>query len=160
MNIIWKRSDGSVSITSFMIDEVDPATEIKRLIANARLAQEIAIRDGVTAFDGEQYLVDEPVATNVPVPPKCEFRNAMVWDGKRVVHDIDRARDLRRAQLRLERLPALTALDIDYQRADERSDTVTKATIAARKQALRDITKHPAIDKATTLDDLRAVKLP
>lgn len=141
-NIVWQRPDGGVSI-----DACAPGTDVK-----AWAAEQVK--------RGGDHAGWKPVAFNIEVPTRCEFRNAMTWDGKRIVHDMARARDLRRAQLRIERAPLLAALDIEYQRADEAGDAKAKAVIAAKKQALRDITADPRLDKAQTLDDLRAVKCP
>lgn len=161
--IVWKRPDGTVAITH-CAPGVDPEKHRDELIARAKADQEAAEAGRIHVPEGHvlasaDYLANEPVAINPPMPPRCAFRNAMVWDGKRVVHDMGRARDLRREQLRRDRAPALSALDVDYQRADERGDAKAKAAIAAKKQALRDVTKHPAIDKAATLEELRAVTL-
>lgn len=143
MNIVWKRPDGTLAITYPVIEGVDLKSHAVELIER-----------------GDVPADHEMVAIGAEIPPRCEFRNAMVWDGSRVVHDMVRARDMRREQLRGERTPAMASLDVEYQRADERGDAKAKTAVAARKQALRDITKHPDIDKAKTLDDLRAVKVP
>jgi hypothetical protein len=70
-------------------------------------------------------------------------------------YDMVRARDTHRDILRTERKALLEALDIEYQRADEDpGGGAKKQEIAARKQALRDITTDPRIDAATTIDEL------
>ena len=51
----------------------------------------------------------------------------------------------------------LAALDVEYQHADERGDVAEKARIAAKKQALRDVTADPAIEAAQTPEALKAV---
>lgn len=143
MSIVWKRPDGTVAITYPMIDGVDLDAHAAELLSR-----------------GDVPADHQKVAINAVIPPRDEFRNAMVWDGSKVVHDMGLARDLRRDQLRIERAPALAALDVEYQRADERGDAKGKSTIAARKQSLRDITTDPRLDTAKTLDELRAVKCP
>lgn len=74
--------------------------------------------------------------------------------------NMNKAVEIRKQQLREARKPRLEMLDILYQRADEQNDTTRKAEIAAQKQALRDITKDPALEKAKTVDDLFNVRLP
>lgn len=143
MNIVWKRPDGSVAITYPAIEGMDLDAHAAELIARGDIPAD-----------------HTKVAVAATLPPRDEFRNAMVWDGRRVVHDMTRAADLRREQLRRERAPFLAALDVEYQRADERGDAAAKAAIAAKKQALRDITADPRLDNATTLAALRAVKCP
>jgi hypothetical protein len=69
--------------------------------------------------------------------------------------DFSRAQAITKDRLRAERSPLLAAQDVAFQRALESgSDT---AAIVAEKQRLRDITK--LADAATTLDELRAIKV-
>lgn len=66
--------------------------------------------------------------------------------------NFDKAKEITKARLRIEREPLLIAQDVAFQRALESgADT---AAIIAEKQRLRDITK--AVDTATTLDELKA----
>jgi hypothetical protein len=67
-----------------------------------------------------------------------------------------KARDIQRDRIRSLREPLFADLDVAYQRADENGDAEAKAAIAARKQALRDATKDPAIDAAKTPEELKA----
>jgi hypothetical protein len=89
--------------------------------------------------------------------PDRDFRDAWQFDGSAIVHDMAKARAIHRDRMRAARVPLLAALDIAYQRADEVGDTAGKADVAARKQALRDVTADPAIAAATTPAALRAV---
>lgn len=84
------------------------------------------------------------------------FRTAWVDDnGLRV--DMMKARNIHRETLRALRAPKLTALDIEYMRADEAGNESIKSAIALKKQALRDVTDDPAIENALTPEDLKAV---
>jgi hypothetical protein len=67
-----------------------------------------------------------------------------------------KAREIQRDRIRALREPLFADLDVAYQRADEIGDAEAKAAIAARKQALRDATKDPAIDAAKTPEELKA----
>lgn len=69
--------------------------------------------------------------------------------------NFDKAKELTKDRLRVERKPLLEAQDIAFQRAMEVSADTT--AIAAEKQRLRDITK--LADQATTLDELKALKV-
>lgn len=91
------------------------------------------------------------------LPINRDFRDAWASDGKAVGVDMPKAREIHRERLRILRAPLLAALDIEYQRADEAGDAKTKAQIAAKKQALRDVTKYPAIEAARTPEELSAV---
>jgi hypothetical protein len=67
---------------------------------------------------------------------------------------MDKAKEITKTRLRIEREPLLAAQDITFQRALElNADT---STIVAEKQRLRDITK--LADKATSLEELKAIK--
>ena len=67
--------------------------------------------------------------------------------------NMDKAKAITKARLRVEREPLLAAQDVAFQRALETSaDT---SAIVAEKQRLRDITK--LADAATTLDELKAI---
>jgi len=88
-----------------------------------------------------------------------DYRNGWAFDGKTIVHDMVRCRDIHRDKLRELRKPKLAALDIAYQRADEAGDSKLKKDIAKQKQVLRDITKNPRIEAAKTVDDLKKITL-
>jgi hypothetical protein len=68
--------------------------------------------------------------------------------------NMDKAKAITKARLRVEREPLLAAQDVAFQRAFETS--VDTSAIVAEKQRLRDITK--LADAATTLDQLKAIK--
>ena len=82
-----------------------------------------------------------------------EFFNAWELSGSTVSVNMDKAKELTKARLRIEREPLLAAQDVAFQRAlESNSDT---SSIVAEKQRLRDITK--LADAATTLDELKAI---
>lgn len=87
------------------------------------------------------------------IPSDRTFRNA--WEhcpvnGTKV--NTAKAKAIHLDRLRELRSPKLAALDIAYQRADELGDAQGKRDLAAKKQALRDVTK------AVLPDDLSALK--
>ena len=67
--------------------------------------------------------------------------------------NIDKAKAIKLDQLRAERAPKLAALDLAFMRAVERGDTAEQASIAAQKQALRNVTKVTLPDDVATLKD-------
>jgi hypothetical protein len=72
-----------------------------------------------------------------------------------IVINFDKAKQITKEQLRLDREPLLLEQDIAFQRALESgADT---SDIVAEKQRLRDITK--IVDTLTTLDELKALKV-
>lgn len=87
------------------------------------------------------------------IPSDRTFRNA--WKADLTV-DMPVAREIHRDRLRAMRAPLMASLDTEYMRADELGDTTEKQRIAARKQALRDVTADPAIEAAGTPEALKA----
>ena len=67
--------------------------------------------------------------------------------------NIDKAKAIKLDALRAERAPKLAALDLAFMRAVERGDLVAQASIAAEKQALRDVTKVTLPDDVAYLKD-------
>lgn len=91
------------------------------------------------------------------IPSDRTFRNAWHMNDGGVQIHMPKARDIHREKLRELRAPILAELDIEYQRADENGDVEQKKAIASQKQELRDVTADPAIEAATTPDDLKNV---
>jgi hypothetical protein len=112
----------------------------------------------------ETNLIEDLAAKEVPagvvysiididdIPKDRTFRDA--WEyGDSININFSKAQTVTKERLRRERTPLLTALDVEFQRAQEtQADT---SQIVAEKQRLRDITKM--VDKAKTLDDLKAI---
>jgi hypothetical protein len=69
--------------------------------------------------------------------------------------NIDKAKAIKLDQLRAERAPKLAALDLAFMRAVERGDLLEQASIAAQKQALRDVTKVTLPDDVASLKDFK-----
>ena len=72
--------------------------------------------------------------------------------------NMTKAREIKKEQLRQERKPLLEKLDVQYMRAIESGDTDEQASIATKKQQLRDITADAGITNAITADQLKAVR--
>ena len=88
-----------------------------------------------------------------------EYRGALRDTGKAHEVDMPTARNIHRDKLREERAIVMPALDVAYLRADEAGDAKAKNNIAAQKQVLRDITHHPGIEAAQTVEELRVITL-
>lgn len=69
-----------------------------------------------------------------------------------IIINIDKAKAIKRDQFRIARKPLLESLDVAFVRALEQGDTEAQASIAAQKQALRDVTK------VALPDDVEALK--
>lgn len=98
-------------------------------------------------------------AASLTLPQDRTFRGAWQFSGDAVEIDMAAARDIHRDNLRAERSPRFDALDVTWFRAAETADTDTQASVAAQKQALRDVTADPRIDAATTPDELKDLTL-
>jgi len=98
-------------------------------------------------------------AASLTVPQDRTFRGAWQFNGSAVEVDMAAARDIHRDNLRAERNPRFDALDAEWFRAAETNDTDAQATIAAQKQALRNVTEDARIESAATPEELTALTL-
>ena len=98
-------------------------------------------------------------AASLTVPADRIFRGAWQFSGDVVEIDMAKARDIHRDALRAERSPRFDALDAEWFRAAETADTDAQASVAAQKQALRDVTADARVDAAATPDALKALTL-
>lgn len=106
------------------------------------------IKIGATSYDAADY----------EVPAERTFRGA--WEANVdtgvISVDMAAARDIWRDKIRQARTEPLAALDTAYMKALETGADTTQ--IIADKQALRDAPTDPAIDAATTPEELAAVQ--
>ncbi len=70
-----------------------------------------------------------------------------------IVINVNKAKEIKKEQLRAERIPLLQAQDVAFQRALEEGADTTE--IVAEKQRLRDITK--LCDTAESIEELKAI---
>ena len=106
------------------------------------------IKIGATSYDAVDY----------EVPAERTFRGAWEANTNTGVISVDMvaARDIWRDKIRQARTEPLAALDTAYMKALETGADTTQ--IIADKQALRDAPTDPAIDAATTPEELAAVQ--
>lgn len=69
--------------------------------------------------------------------------------------NIAKAKAIKLDTFRAERAPKLAALDVAFVRALEQGDTAAQSSIAAEKQALRDVTKVSLPDDVAALKDFK-----
>lgn len=84
------------------------------------------------------------------------FRDAWVWRDGRIDCDLGRARLIHKDRIRAVRRPILEALDGKELAAQRRQDATALATVQAQKQALCDAPAHPSIEKAASVEELKA----
>ncbi len=106
------------------------------------------IKIGANSYDAADYTI----------PAERTFRGAWEADEDAAIIsvDMDAARDIWRDKIRQARIEPLEALDTTFMKALETGADTTQIT--ADKQALRDAPSDPAIDAATTPDELAAVQ--
>lgn len=73
--------------------------------------------------------------------------------------NMDKAKDIKRDTIRLEREPEFSKLDLEYQRATEKNDTAAMQEIVEKKDKLRDAPAAPQIENAKSVDDLNKITL-
>lgn len=98
---------------------------------------------------GTPYLMIDPSK----FPKDVDFRDAWDLDGENVIVNFEKAKEVWKSKLRIDRAPLLAALDIQFQRAMETGADTSQ--IVSEKQRLRDITNQ--VDAATNLDEIRGV---
>ena len=76
------------------------------------------------------------------------------------ISELQLAKDIKKIELRRERLPKLQSLDVEYIKLLELGSLTSPeiTAIVARKVALRDVTD--LVDAATTIEEVNAVQLP
>lgn len=99
-------------------------------------------------------------AADYETPTERTFREAWSFGGNPeagiISVDMDKARDIWRDKIRRARASEFEALDAAFMRALETG--AGTSAIVAKKQALRDAPEDPAIDAATTPEQLKRVQ--
>lgn len=93
------------------------------------------------------------------LPKRDEYRNSWAILDGRVIHDIAKAREIKRDLLRNERKNLFVGLDADSIRAMEENDNPTLNEIKRKKKILRDIPADPRIEAASTVGELNEIKI-
>ena len=169
VTIAVTRVDGGLTILRVITAEYRPTTDAEqsaglgdRLVTNTHDPTPAYITALIAkhGWTGGQQMVSWRFVPNDFVDDTTDrtFRNAWKDDGGITPGtDMPTARDIHRDRLRAIREPLLLALDADYLRALETNDVLEQRRIAAKKQALRDVTADPAIDAAQTPEALKLV---
>lgn len=146
MIIIWELPDKSIAVTN-LVSNVDVNEEISKISA-----------------DRPEFMFKFTIDTNTEEVAKMSqfkldefFKSVEIDDTNNFVYNIVKAKNIWKDKIRKDRYKKLLELDVEYQRALENNDTVKMAEVANKKQILRDAPNNPAIDAATTLEELREV---
>lgn len=146
--------DGTVGIMQFVMREYakDGTTRWARAATQETVDEEISR----CSFDRAVVSWRFMDRSELPEGDDRRFRAAWKDDGIKLVVDMPKAREIHRDYLREMRKPKLADLDVAYLQVLE-SGVPDGTAIVAQKQALRDVTDDPAIEAATTPEELKAV---
>lgn len=144
--IVYTRPDGGISVVHPVRNTFPKLEEL----SDAEIEQRAWDRLPASAINPQWVAADQ-------IPADRTFRNAWKAGSGKVEHDMAKAREIHKENLRSMRAPLMAALDVEYIKADELGDAAKKAQIAAKKQALRDVTRDARITAAATPDELKAV---
>lgn len=87
------------------------------------------------------------------LPKDREFRDAWTIDGK---IDLNKAKKIWQKKIRIARDKKLQKMDIEWMQAMEKGNTKIAASIAAKKQILRDLPQREEITKAESVESLKS----
>ena len=133
-NILWLQPNQTLAETFF------PETFSESSIIEAQRM----ISEGLVPSDWQLLTTDTPWSSDTRWRHET-FR----WDGTAVIVDYNAAVEETKDRLRAERIPLLSALDIQFQRNLETNSD--NSAVILEKQRLRDIT---ILDPSLTLDQL------
>lgn len=152
--IVYQNESGGVSVIVPAPEMFDANSKTRALFPQLKDATEEQILQFIIEREGKAK--DFKIIEVSELLPR-EFRNAWTLDKKQLTYDMKKCREIWLEKMREARKPKLEALDLEYQRADEADDKAKKKEVAAKKQALRDVTADAKIAAAKTPDDLKAV---
>ena len=127
------------------------AHNINKKVAITYILEDMSIEDYCSKFlNGDKNYV-ELLENN---PFDIYFREAWELENSTLSVNINKAKDIHIDNFRAFRKPLLAALDIEFMRAVESSDSIRQSEIASQKQALRDVT---TIELPDTLEGIKSI---
>ena len=143
--ILYTRPDGGVSI----------------VVPTPETLAKFETEDDAIAHVRERSVPDDATKIRVidrsAIPEKRTFRNAWVDGTDKAVTDRSKASAIHMNRIREVRNAELAKEDINFQKAIEADDDSAKATVATKKQTLRDIPQNFDLSGASTDDELDAL---
>lgn len=145
---VLKRTDGGITVLQILNNEDGTYPTIEETIAKMQPDTQKEIVSWREIEPKEEYF-----------PRDLTFRDAWcdVTPEPKIDIDMPKARNIHRNRLRELRKPKLDALDIESMKAVIAKDEKKTNEIEAKKQVLRDVTIHPAIEAASTPEELMKV---
>ncbi len=103
---------------------------------------------------------DVHIIDTADIPEDRHFRDALdIVDG-RLIHNLDKARDVQLSQIRVQRNKKLKELDLQKLIAKEHGNVDKVNMIVNHKQVLRDIPQHLNLHLIDDLEELKGVTHP
>lgn len=96
------------------------------------------------------------VTDSADLPQDAIFFDAWELDGKDIVVNLNKAKEIWKARLRRARKPIFEKLDIEYIKALESEDTNESKRIVTLKKELRDITTSKELVNAKSIEKIKA----
>jgi len=152
LRIAYTRPDGGLSIVN-----AAPKEQLDRLFDRPLTDDEYRAHVIERSIPADAVNVQELADAWTPPDVDRTFRNAWKMTGATASVDMAKAREVWREKMRRARGPLLKALDVETMKALEAGDQATMTLVAAKKQALRDITNDPAIEAAQTPAALKLI---
>lgn len=147
MKILIKRIDGGVSVMQI----IKPSSE----------QLEIAVENEIAKWPEEarNTVVSWRAVEDSAVPEDRTFREAWadITDHPSVDINMEKAKEIWKDKLRVERAPLLEKLDVEFMRNIEKGEDTS--AISSKKQYLRDITKLTEIEQASTPEELKQITI-
>ena len=113
------------------------------------------------ATDNHGLPLPQPVRYKVvdeaEIPTDRTYRNALRHSETGFAFDLDTAKALHLTMIREARVESLNALDTAWMKATGQKDQVAADAVEAKRQTLRDLPTTIGIEKATTIDELKAL---
>jgi len=131
--IIYEKTDKSISI-------IIPTENIS--------IKEVFEKDIPEEYKDKAKIIEDNI-----IPADRIFRNAWELENKKIVINIDKAKEIWKDKLRQERIPLLENLDIEWMIATEKKQD-TKL-ISDKKNILRNITD--LVDNCKTINDIKNI---
>ncbi len=94
------------------------------------------------------------------LPTDRTYRGAWRDDGAAIVHDMPKAREIHLRNLRAKRAAKLEQLDRDWMRATGQGKKQEADKLEQERQKLRDLPASIGVDRANTVDELKALTSP
>jgi hypothetical protein len=149
--LLLRCVDDSVIIMSFVLDD---GYFVKRQGTKEEIETEI--KKASEAFPQERLPIISWEEINDSDLPDRAYRDAWITKGgKKIEHDIVKAKEIHKNLLRGFRNCYFAKLDVEYQKAEDAGDEEKKLLVSRKRQELRDVTTHPAIEKAKTVQELK-----